>query len=388
MNALIRPLTVDHLDMVMRFREVSFGRPPDEQARRQMRSALDRGEIWGLPSEGETTAVTRLSLVDHWFGGRRVPCQQVASVAVPPEHRGTGAASTLMRAAIDHGIAQGAGLSLLYPATTALYRRLGWEHSGSLLRYRLKARHAPQGGPKLRVAGGSDRAAIRRCHETAGRALTGPAVRPGDRWEEVFQAPFVYVLDAEDGDGLEAYVCYGPSHAPGDWQYSLAIADWGATTARGMRALLGFLAKHGTIGKDATFTGALPHPWTFFISEQDVHRESGMFWMARGLALPVAIERRGFPPRLSLTVTFAVDDPLVPAMRGPWRLEVHGGSGKLSPSRDAAVTLDARAVGPLYTGFTSAEQLALADLARGPTDDLSTLGTAFAGPSPVLFDFF
>lgn len=388
MNTSIRPLTVDHLDTVMRFREVSFGSPSDEQARRHIRSALDRGEYWGLPTHGEITAVTRLTLVDHWFGGRRVPCQHIAGVAVPPEHRGAGVASALMRAAIDHGVAQGAGLSLLFPATTALYRRLGWEHAGNLLRYRLNARYAPHGGSTLRAANGSDWAAIRRCHEAVGRALAGPAVRPDDRWEEVFQAPFVYVLDADDGDGLEAYVCYGPSHSPGDWQYSLAIADWGATTARGMRALLGFLAKHGTIGKDATFTGPLPHPWTFFVPEQDVRRESGLFWMARALDLPVAVETRGFPPRLSLTVTFTIDDPLVPATRGPWRLEVRDGNGKLSPAEEAAVTLDARAVGPLYTGFTSAEQLALADLARGPADDLSTLGTAFAGPPPVLFDFF
>lgn len=386
--AAIRPLTVDDLETILRFRELSFGSTPDEQARRTIRGALDRREYWGLPDRGALSGIVRLSLVDHWFGGQRVPCQHVSSVAVPPEQRGAGVASGLMRAVIEQGAAQGAGLSLLYPATTALYRRLGWEHAGSLLRYRLNARHSMPGGPRLRPAGGSDWAAIRRCHEATGRALSGPAVRSDDRWEEIFRAPFAYVLDALAGDGLEAYVCYGPSHAPGDWQYSLAMSDWGATTPRGTRALLGFLARHGTVAKDATFAGPLPHAWTFFLPEQDVLRESEMFWMARALDLPAAIAARGFPPRLTLTATFAVEDPELPAMRGPWRLEVGNGSGKLSPAEEAAVRLDARAVGPLYTGFTSSEQLALADLAHGPADDLATLGSAFAGPHPILFDFF
>jgi hypothetical protein len=29
-------------------------------------------------------AHTTLTIVEHWFGGRRVPCQHVSGVAVPP----------------------------------------------------------------------------------------------------------------------------------------------------------------------------------------------------------------------------------------------------------------------------------------------------------------
>jgi predicted acetyltransferase len=126
----------------------------------------------------------------------------------------------------------------------------------------------------------------------------------------------------------------------------------------------------------------------FLTPEQDVRPDGGMYWMARGLDLPVAVAARGFAPGISLEVAFAVEDPLVPAARGPWRLEVAGGTGKLVPAPSADIVLDARAVGPTYTGFTSPAQLAVAGLASGPPEALALLGTAFAGPHPVFFEFF
>lgn len=148
------------------------------------------------------------------------------------------------------------------------------------------------------------------------------------------------------------------------------------------------MGRHGTIGKDATFGGAFPHPWTFLTPEQDVRRDGGMFWMARVLDLPAAVAARGYPPGLTLSVSFAVTDPELPDARGPWRLEVDGGAAKLAPATAAEVVLDARAFGPLYTGFTSPAQLALTGLATGPDHALARLGAAFAGPPPVAFDFF
>jgi predicted acetyltransferase len=293
-----------------------------------------------------------------------------------------------MRGVIAQGLAEGAGLSLLFPATSALYRRLGWEHAGHLVRYRLDARHAPAQGAALRPVRPGDWEDVQACHEATGRALNGPAARAERDWARVREARFTYVLDAESGPGIEAYVCFGPRRQPGDWQYSVGFADWGATTPRGVTALLGFVGRHGTIGRDATFGGSFPHPWTFVAPEQDLRRDGGMFWMARALDLPAAVAARGYAPGIQLAVDFRVEDADAPEARGPWRLEVAGGAGKLVPTATADVVLDARAVGPLYTGFTSAAQLALAGVARGPEHDLALLGTAFAGPPPVLFDFF
>lgn len=389
MTGGLRPMGLADLDEVVRLRVISFGGDA-ERAREQEHRSIEAGQTWGLLDGRHILGTTRLAVLDHWFGGRRVPCQHVSGVAVPPEHRGRGVASALMRGVVDRGVLDGATLSLLYPATTALYRRLGWEHAGTLARYTMDARLAPGVPGVLRPAAGeADWAAIRACHRETGRQHNGPTVRDERGWQRLRDTPFVYVLDGEDGqDGVEAYLCYGQQADPGDWQFSIEITDWGVTTPRGLASLLGFVGRHGTIGKQARMTGPLPHSWTFLVPEQDVDRSGGMFWMARALDLPGAIAARGFAPGLSLDVTLAVEDRLVPAARGPWRLEVSGAAAKLAPADHADVTLDARAVGPLYTGFTSVTQLALAGLAQGPPDALALLGAAFAGSAPVLFDFF
>lgn len=386
----LRRLGLADLDTVARFQAVSFGRPDDEEeGRARLRGFLEAGDVWGLAEEDRLLATARLGVADHWFGGRRVPCQHVSSVAVPPEHRGRGVASALMREVLERGVADGAALSVLFPATTALYRRLGYELAGSFTRFRVDARRVPAIGLPLRPAVEDDWPAIRACAEAAGSAMNGPAVRDERGWQRLRAAPYAYVLDAEDGSGIDAYLCYGQSSEPGDWQFSLDVADYAAASPRGLAALLGLIGRHGTVGKAASLTGPHPHPWSFLAPEQDVERRGGMFWMARGLDLPRAIAARGFAPGLALEVAFAVDDPLVPSARGPWRLEVAGGAGTLVPAPTADVALTARAFGPLYTGFASSTQLALAGLAASTPDALALLGAAFSsGQPPTFLEFF
>lgn len=384
-----RPLRPDEAAEAARRAAVSFGATADDDAVERWRTRIDAGQVWGLADDdGHVLAHGRFSAVDHWFGGQRVPTQHVASVAVPPEHRGRGVAGALMRAAVVQAAHEGAGLSLLFPATVQLYRRLGYEHAGEFTRYRVDARKVPAIGPELRPADGDgDWAAIRRCGETAASRLSAAAVRPDERWQEVREATYHYLLDGRAGE-VDAYVLFDHTHEPDDWQYVLSVRDWGATTAQGLAGVVGLVGRHGTVGKAATFRGPLPDHWSLLVAEQDVIRTGGLWWMARGLDLPAVIAARGFPPGLSGSVTVSVDDPLLSDARGPWRLEVTDGRGRLEPARSAAVHLDARAVGPLVTGFRSPGVLALAGLAAGPDEALDWLAGAFAGPVPVLLDFF
>ncbi|HKD88417.1 MAG TPA: sterol carrier protein domain-containing protein, partial [Streptosporangiaceae bacterium] len=45
--------------------------------------------------------------------------------------------------------------------------------------------------------------------------------------------------------------------------------------------------------------------------------------------VPAAIEARGFPASVEVSVQFALADDVIPANSGRWRLEVSGGAGKL-----------------------------------------------------------
>jgi len=174
-----RALDVGDLDTLVRLREVAFGSVVDEEQRGERPRGARARPVLGAGG-GRRGAIRRVAAGDR-------PLVRGTTGAVPA-HRRRSRAARAPRARRRIG----AALSLLYPATVALYRRLGWEHAGLLVRYRLDARSAPAVGTTLRpVASGADAgdsdagaeadwAAIRACHEATGRALNGPAVRSAD----------------------------------------------------------------------------------------------------------------------------------------------------------------------------------------------------------------
>lgn len=390
MSTHFRPLTSDEAAATTSRAAESFGHEADEEAVARWARRIERGEMWALADEaGTVLAQGRLTLVDHWFGGRLVPTQHVSSLAVPPPHRGSGAGRAFMHASLAHGADQHAGLSLLFPATTRMYRSLGYEHAGAFTRYRLDARSAPAVGPPLRTATDADWPAIRRCGDRAAASLSGPPARPDGSWETLRAAAYHYVLDDRaQADEVVAYALVDHTRDEGSWRYTLSLADWAAESSRGFEALVGFVGRHGTFGKEVAFRDAIPDRWSPYVPELDVRRTGEIFWMARGLDLRAAVTARGFPPTVAGAATIAVDDPLLPGWRGPWRLEVAEGRGRLEVAEAGEVTLDSRGVGPLFTGFRSAEELARLGLAAGPPAALARLSSFFAGPVPVLFDFF
>jgi predicted acetyltransferase len=358
------------------------------------RQRIDRGEVWGLVDDGQVTAHCRLTSVDHWFAGGRVTCQHVAAVAVPPEHRGRGFGRRLMRAALEEGLRRGAGLSLLFPATTPLYRSLGYEHAGHFARYRLDARLTPPAGDPLRPARDEDWPAIQECHRRYTRRVNGPQVdRADEAWSDRRSARFAYVHDGPLGD-VEGYVLVDHTPIAGDWRYRLTVVDWAAVSPRALASVVGFVGRHGSTAADAVFRGPVPEPWSLLAAEQDVELRSDFFWMARGLNLGAALATRGYPAQHTGSVVLGVDDPVLPPPVGAtaraYRLTLADGVAEVLPADlgEVQVQLEARAVGPLFTGFRSAGELVDAGLADGDEEAVAWLSAAFASSPPFLLDFF
>jgi predicted acetyltransferase len=66
----------------------------------------------------------------HYFGGNSVPVVGIAGIAVAPHARGHGVARSMMLGLLNEIRDEGVALSSLYPATTYLYRRVGFEQAG------------------------------------------------------------------------------------------------------------------------------------------------------------------------------------------------------------------------------------------------------------------
>lgn len=388
MNGLtFRAVRRDEVALASTMSLAAFGGSPEDQDATEERFERHRraGELWGVAGgESGLIGVCRLERVDHFFGGRPVPCMDVAGVAVPREHRRRGVATALMEAAIAWGAHDGLALSLLFPGVPTLYRRLGWEVAGTFPRYRLDASLSPPAAERMRQAAASDWPAIEACHERFAAMLNGAGRRSAARWRQLRRAERQLVLDG--AGGVEAYVMRYRGAQPGESADDPASVDWAALTPRALRAVGALLA--GDIMRDTVVRGAGADLWAAWSDTWDAPPTDGLRWMARHVRLADAIAARGFPAGVDGSVTLSVDDRVVTEARGPWRLEVSTGRGVLLPARDAEVVMEARAVGPLFTGYRTPRDLALAGLLDGPGAALDALGAMFAGPSPVALDFF
>ena len=339
----------------------------------------------------------------QWWHGRAVPMAGVASVKVAPEHRGKGIGRQLMTAVLALIAERGYPLSALFPATMPLYRSLGWELAGSKYEavvparslWSLRAPDAAAAGPaaeaEVRRAGPDDAAEVTaiigRVHEAA--RDSGPLTwdpSPAARW-----------LDRDDmyayltSDGFAAYRWDGGGKG-------LFVERVHGASAQTLRALWSVIASHASIAATVRVGLAPGDPLWWLTHERDAAITKRSMWMLRVVDAQAAIEARGFPAGVSVSVPLLINDDTRPANTGRWRLTVSDGKGMLIPNESGilspaqpdsgtALTLGARGLAALYGGAPVAT-LRLAGVAAGGSPETdAALDAAFGATAFMVDDF-
>jgi predicted acetyltransferase len=339
----------------------------------------------------------------QWFGGRAVPMAGVAGVAIAPEHRGGGAATTMMRETLRGLRTDGFPISTLYPATQTLYRRVGYERAGVDVRHSIAAKSIDvrERAGRIRRATDADRAGIEACCRTRAAGTNGNLERGEYVWQRIRDGwlgkAHAYVVEegvveegvVERGPGaITGYVFYlhrqSPERIP-----DLACTDLCATTAVAARRLLGFFADHRSLAGKVSWTGPANDPLAFHLREQaEIDHEINYHWMLRILDVPAAIAARGFPPGVTAELHLDVADDLFEENRGRWLVRVADGRAAAERGGRGDVRIDVRGLAALYTSYAGAGDLATSGLAAGTPQALASAAAAFAGPLPWLADFF
>lgn len=327
----------------------------------------------------------------QWFGGRAVPMTGVAAVAVAPEHRSQGAATALMRAAVEEMRAS-APLSALYPATQPLYRAVGYERAGCEYRVAVAARDMDviDRGLCVRLETPADAAAVEALYRRRAAGSAGNLDRGEYAWLRV-RAPLVgaatgYVVEGEHG--LEGYA-YVVTRETSDPLFTLWCNDLLAQTRAAACRLVTFFADHRSMTGEVAWRSSPADPLLAVMREQYAHQAKvWSTWMLRVLDVPEALAARGYPKSLSAEVHFEVADELLPRNAGRWVLRVADGRGVAERGGRGSVLLDVRGLAALYTGFHGAAGLVAGGLASGADDDLAAAAAVFAGPAPWMADHF
>ncbi len=391
-----------------------FGAGEQEARLASARLSADAGRHFGaFGPGGDLLGSARFFDMTQWWHGRQLRMAGVAGVKVAPEARGAGIGRSLMTEMLSEIAARDYPLSTLYPATTPLYRSLGWELAGDQFQVSLPARSLrsllppdlPSAGPApaLRRAGPADAAemiaVIDRVHEQA--RSCGPVNFDLDMTRQMIDDEDIFCYLADDG-----CLVYAWSAGHSEIEVYCAVACSAATT----RALWSILASHDSIATTVRAFAGPADPVRWLTREIDAALTVKEPWMLRVIDAPAAIAGRGFPAAAELTVTVQVEDAQLPANSGTWQLTVSGGKGTLTPAVPGPSTgaapaapgpaagdgppygggplrLGARGFAALYAGIP-VPALRLAGLAAGgdPVAD-AVLGTVFGGTAFML-DYF
>ncbi|MEZ6234016.1 MAG: GNAT family N-acetyltransferase [Phycisphaerales bacterium] len=335
----------------------------------------------------------------HFVGGRSVPCVGIAGVSVPPERRGGGVASHLMRSALREIHEEGVALSSLYASTRALYRRVGYELAWHWNTYQV---------PLWRIGLDPAEPALRRVDpgdEGVQRIVKGLYERFAptqaamlDRREYVWMRVFKprgggdpkALFIGDDAADPEAYVVFIQERNPETGHHDVLVSDVASRTPRGWGKALGAMRRFCTTGDHVRFAAGPNHPWLLLDTEHTakiVRHEPGMLRIVR---LEDAIRGRGYPVGVDAEVVLDIEDDLFAGNAGRWRLRVRDGRGEASrvSSGGDAIRVPIRALASLYTGFISPRQAAIVGWIEGPGAALDALGAALAGPTPWMPNFF
>lgn len=364
-------------------------------------AGLEHSRVVRAGSGGGTgplvASLLRIPMGQH-FGGRTVPMLGIAGVTVMPEARGQGHAKWMMARALNEARAEGFAISTLYASTQGLYRSVGYEQAGHKVVTRLGLANlgvrAEANAPAIRPLGDRDEGAIRACYEAHAASFAGSL----DRGPYVWARTRLSRDEKYDGFGafdsantLVGYVFINQSRGLGDTNGEIAVSDIAFSTPAAGRKLLAFLADFGTMFSHATLQGPPLHPLVSLTDSRDFTLEKYEAWMLRVCDVKKALEARGYPAHVKATVELRVQDDAVAENSGSWTMHVEHGRAEVrkESAMHPALSIDIRALAPLFTGLYTARQLRAVGWAEGDQGAVSAADSVFGGfGTPWMCDFF
>lgn len=332
---------------------------------------------------GQLAATSALLPTAHIFGGAPVPAASIAHVAIAPEARGRGLARPFMDALCRAARDGGAVVVSLFASARPVYRKCGFELSGSEVVYEADLAAVPQASASFEPIDPRD-PRIAAAYVRKAAAGAGLIERSALHWNELLREPADAVAAyGLGGDELDAYVILDTRDPA-----CLDIRDWQAADGASAKAVLAFLGRFQSVYPVARWHGAPQDDLVGAMPDKGwrlVHQEE---WLLRVLDPAAALSARRYLPgqaAVGLRLLGADGSDLKSL-----RLEIEDGRGQVVEGSGAGptVSLTLPALGSLLTGFRSATALARRGDLKGDERALRACDLAFAGPAPWVAEHF
>ena len=324
----------------------------------------------------------------QWFGGRLVPAGAVTSVGVAPEGRGIGAASVLMHGALREMQASGMVISTLFPSSARVYRSFGYERSGVKLTYEAPVKEMRTLSNELSMteAREVDREEMVLLFNKRGSIGNGNLDRGDVLWDLILgtrgRQVFTYIV--KDGAEPVGYVNFQQARSADH----IRVRDMVALTPEAAQRLLRFFSDHRTVIETISWNGPPNDPLMLMMEEQEAKQIQSRDWMVRILNVKSALEARGYPAAVEISLALTIEDPLLDENTGTWTLDVSGGRGTVTSGGTGGLSMGPRGFAPLYTNHLSPPDIKNIGLLKGTDEDLSKAAAIFSGPKPWIGNQF
>src|SRR5215211_3500833 len=231
-------------------------------------AAIGHQHMRAVRRDGRAVAGMSIIPMGHYFGGQSVRAGGITAVGVAPEQRGTGVGRWMLQQSLEELHRQDVPIATLYPATTAFYRRTGFERAAQRIIYEV-----PVGAMNVRdytleavPAGPTEYATIKQLYAQQAARSSAFMDRPEFYWNMMLEPkdkPAYKFLVLREGVP-EGYVVF--FHAA--WNDPLQVRDIVALTPAAGRRLLTLLADHRSMIELARIPGAPNDPLLFLLAEQ------------------------------------------------------------------------------------------------------------------------
>ncbi|MCP1609673.1 putative acetyltransferase [Azospirillum lipoferum] len=329
-------------------------------------------------------------MMNQWFGGRPVPVQAIAMVAVDPALRGAGHGSALMRALLMEGREAGAALALLCPATLPFYQRLGFGRGGVTCRWSAPPTAFAQSGTGASNLRSGNLWSADPLDAAPLAMLRRPLLMEQNGLPERTEALWTLALcpDGEPADlyrNEDGYLAVTP---PRDRR--LAVADLCLPSARALKSAMALLAGFQAQVDRVTWRGGSDDPLAL-LGGDGVALECREEWLIRPLDVGKALETRGYPTGLEECATLELKDELISGNCSSYHFQVVPSGGIISKTAqvpEPPARMDTAAFASLFTGHASARALWRAGLLHGEEKMIDRLDRVFCGTSSWMPDRF
>lgn len=343
-----------------------------------------------LECEGEYAGTALLMPMHQFFGGKRVQTRGAAGVGVLAPFRRDGVGSLLMAECLREMEAAGDACANLYASTTKLYRGVGYEMAGTHYSATLETSYLPASRSELEVRALSeaDRPAMQSIVQANAALTPGHLDRCEYIWPRLLRprgvdAQAYGVFDS--GGNMRGFLAFSLEHGEDldDFQ-RMTLRVFEAADAEGLQGLIALLRSHHSMVREMVTTLPPHSPFWTALPEQRAKTRMREHFMVRIVRMADALEQRGYPKGMHADLVFAIDDPVLPANQGFWRLQLEDGEpsvSKLDAIPDPpchSVRMDIGAFAALYSGHQPAENLVILGRAEGSEEALARASAAFA----------